>query len=54
MCLESKQDYGDELARLVCADGTILIIEQGGKAICKVLSNEETMGGVSVWVIKSN
>lgn len=34
------QEKLDEAAGLVCSDGTIMRIESGGKAVCKVSSDE--------------
>jgi len=44
---EWTPDSMDKSAHLVCADGTIITIPEGGKAICKVITSSE--GQFSVW-----
>jgi len=39
----------DKLAELVCADGTIVFIPSGGKAVCRLLTGKEDGIKLSVW-----
>jgi len=39
---------GDDLAQLTCADGTIIKIPTGGKAVCKLLTGDGGMK-IGVW-----
>jgi hypothetical protein len=46
----SRQKEEDRLAQLLCADGTIVSIPAGGKAVCRLLTGEDRGPKLSIWV----
>jgi len=46
---EWTPERGDDLAKLVCADGTIIAIPAGGKAVCTLLTGGEAGMKLNIW-----